>query len=586
MRINVSADSSLDTEFEMSLTSVAKKFYDRYQIGEKLEKIGLRSYVSALANPRLNFCYQQDYWSYRRKYADLLSVESSGVEKRGNVLFVGIHNSIPSAKEEGIYSRVLNMRGHTPVCLISRGSSLIKYYKLCGIDNFEILEDLTDEIDLAPFVSEVEEVLAGGPSYKDLINYRYKEVFVGRHVLSWMSRVLHKGTVALDVKLEMEMFQRLFPEALRNVHAAEALYDKYLPSAVMFNEHGYTPFGELFDVSILRGQNTILLNASHNDEARIFKRYTADTFNVHPYSLSEQSWAGLKHNTFEEERKKKLLDEHADFYFNATWYNFQRIQHNKFIKPKHEVVSRLDLDPEKKNAFIFAHILWDATFFYGESLFDDYAKWLVETVKAACHNDAVNWVVKLHPVNVWRREADSFKGELAEEVVLNENIGKLPDHVKLLPAETEINTYSLFKTADYCVTVRGTIGIEMALFGIPVFTAGTSHYSGRGFTIDSSTPEEYLGRLSRIQEYPPMDAAAVELAQKYAYGLFLLRPFPFSSFNMRYSAETGIFHPLNGKPEFHVASRAELDSAPDLNRLADWILESNEHDLLLDKIAG
>ena len=580
MRINVSNDPSLDTEFEMSLTSVVKKFYDRYEIGEKLEKIGLRSYVSAFANPQTFYYFQKDFWSYRRKNASLLALGPDKREESGKVLFVGIHNFIPSAKEEGIYSRVLNMRGYTPVCLISRGSSLVKYYKLCGIQNFEVFEDFSESFDLTPFVAEMERVLAEKPSYRDLISYLYRGVHVGRHVLSWMSRVLHQGTVALDSKSEMEMFQRLFPDALRNVHAAEALYDKCLPSAVMFNEHGYTPFGEFFDVSILRGQNTILLNASHNDEARIFKRYTTDTFNVHPYSLSEKSWAELKCSEFSEESRKRLLTEHANFYSNATWYNFQRIQHNKVIKTKDEVESQLELNPQKKNVFIFAHILWDATFFYGESLFDDYGKWLAETVKAACNNDAVNWVVKLHPVNVWRREADNFKGELAEEVVLNENIGKLPDHVKLLPAETDINTYSLFKTADYCITVRGTIGVEMALFGVPVFTAGTSHYSGRGFTIDSSTQEDYLDRLSRIQEYPPMDAEAVELAQKYAYGLFLLRPFPFSSFNMKYSAETGIFHPLNGKPEFHVDSRAELDSAPDLNRLADWILESDEADIL------
>ena len=564
----------------MSLTSVAKKFYDRYKIGEKLGKTGLRSYVPALVNPRTSYYFQKDYWSYRRKNASLLALNPDRGEESGKVLFVGIHNFIPSAKEEGIYSRVLNMRGYTPVCLIRRGSPLVKYYRLCGIEKYEIFEDIAESFDLAPFVAEMERVLAEKPSYRDLIHYRYRGVHVGRHVLSWMSRVLHQGTVALEAKSEMKMFQRLFPEALRNVHAAEALYDKHRPSAVMFNEHGYTPFGEFFDVSHLRQQNTILWCASHRDDSRMYKRYTTDTCGVHPSSLSERSWESLKSHPLDEENKNKLLREHKEHYYNATWFNFQRIQHNKIIKTKEEIVSQLELNPEKKNAFIFAHILWDATFFYGESLFDDYAKWLVETVRAACDNDMVNWVVKLHPVNVWRREADSYKGELAEEVVLNENIGKLPDHVKLLPAETDINTYSLFKTADYCITVRGTIGVEMAFFGVPVFTAGTSHYSGRRFTIDSSTQEEYLGKLSRITEYPPMDATAVELAQKYAYGLFLLRPFPFSSFNMRYSAEHGIFHPLNGKPEFHVDSRAELDSAPDLDRLADWILESDEADIL------
>ncbi|MBT3433294.1 MAG: hypothetical protein HN435_05205 [Nitrospinaceae bacterium] len=349
---------------------------------------------------------------------------------------------------------------------------------------------------------------------------------------------------------------------------------------MMFNEHGYTPFGEFFDVSHLRKQNTILWTASHRDDSRIFKRYTTNISNVHPTSLSEKSWEKLKSNPLDDESKTKLLQEHKKHYHNATWFNFQRIQHNKIIKTKNEIVSQLGLNPEKRNAVICAHILWDATFFFGVSLFDDYAKWLVETVRAACSNDKVNWVVKLHPVNVWRREADGYTGEYAENIVLRDEIGELPAHVKLLPADTDINTFSLFDAADYCITVRGTIGMEMALYGVPVFTAGTSRYSGRGFTIDSASQQEYLDRLLNIEGYSALNASQVELAQKYAYGIFVLRPFPFSSFNMRYSAEPGIFHPLNGKPEFHVSSRAEFDSAPDLNRLADWILESDEADIL------
>ena len=34
----------------------------------------------------------------------------------------------------------------------------------------------------------------------------------------------------------------------------------------------------------------------------------------------------------------------------------------------------------------------------------------------------------------------------------------------------------LFKVIDYGITVRGTIGIELPCFGIPVITAGTGRY--------------------------------------------------------------------------------------------------------------
>src|SRR3989442_7090265 len=53
------------------------------------------------------------------------------------------------------------------------------------------------------------------------------------------------------------------------------------------------------------------------------------------------------------------------------------------------------------------------------------------TVRAACRNPAVNWVVKLHPVNVWRLEADNYRGELVEAAILRREIGELPRHVTL-----------------------------------------------------------------------------------------------------------------------------------------------------------
>jgi hypothetical protein len=50
----------------------------------------------------------------------------------------------------------------------------------------------------------------------------------------------------------------------------------------------------------------------------------------------------------------------------------------------------------------------------------------------------------------------------------------------LLP-DTKISTLSLYRFADYGVTVRGTPGLEIACFGKPAFTAGTGTYAGLGF---------------------------------------------------------------------------------------------------------
>src|SRR6185436_10876252 len=98
----------------------------------------------------------------------------------------------------------------------------------------------------------------------------------------------------------------------------------------------------------------------------------------------------------------------------------------------------------KKIAVIFSHIFWDAGFFYGDNLFEDYEKWLVETTRAACANPNVNWIIKLHPANTWKLELDKFRGELPEVASLKSKIGPLPEHIRLLPPETDINGFSFF----------------------------------------------------------------------------------------------------------------------------------------------
>jgi len=111
---------------------------------------------------------------------------------------------------------------------------------------------------------------------------------------------------------------------------------------------------------------------------------------------------------------------------------------------------------------------------------------------------------------------DGVPMEQLEVRALKEAFGELPKHIKIMKADTPINTYSLFKGIDYGVTVRGTIGMELPCYGLPVVTAGTGRYSNRGFTIDPRTVDEYRHVLSTLQDQAPLDHTTVVAAQRYA----------------------------------------------------------------------
>jgi hypothetical protein len=282
------------------------------------------------------------------------------------------------------------------------------------------------------------------------------------------------------------------------------------------------------------------------------------------------------------ENDQAVVDRISANYASGAWYNRQQLQSGKAILSPDDVRRSLGLDPAKKTAVICSHILYDATFFYGESLFEDYEQWLVETVRAAIANPALNWVVKVHPVNVWRSRMDGVAMVQLEAETLRRAFGDLPPHVKLMPADTPVNTFSLFDVADYGLTVRGTIGMELPCFGIPVITAGSGRYSGRGFTIDPTSREAYAGTLARLQEVPRLDDEAIRRARLHYYGALNLRPVPMRSFTFDYEAGGAMQYDVR----LNMPPTLALLHSEDLGRLTDWLDTSRAPELLARDLAS
>jgi hypothetical protein len=190
----------------------------------------------------------------------------------------------------------------------------------------------------------------------------------------------------------------------------------------------------------------------------------------------------------------------------------------------------------------------------------------------------------LHPDLVWKLKYEGYTGELRDLIAIRGSIGVLPDHVRLVLPDTDISSYSFFSITDYCLTVRGTIGIEMSCHGIPVITAGTGRYSGLGFTIDSDTAGQYLARLADIASIPPMSPEQVHLARKFAYTLFKGRLWPMRSFEMTKMPieETG--HPLDHDVVPRLHSHRQLEVAIDLQDLVKWINSSDPDYLHSDRL--
>ena len=536
-----------------------------------------------IADPRRTYnelLVLRDLVRLRRGAARALRAARPRRTGSGAALFVSMTDNVHQLKLEGVLAKAVQLEGYRPVVLTLKGARWAEpYLRSFGLQDFVYPDDYLSAAEAAEAERAAADFLAGDVSVQSLKALEFRGAHVGQQALSTLSRHFYAGRIALGDPEVQTVLGDVLPLATRGVISAGRLLDQVQPDLVLFIEKGYAGMGSIYDVALQRGANVIQMMAvgMHWRDALLFKRYNEETRRLHPASLSAESWARVREIPWTERHERILEEEFAIRYGSGQKHPDAGLQEGKRVLSPDEVRAQLGLDPAKKTVVLFSHILWDANLFFGDDLFEDQETWLVETVKAMCANPAVNWVVKLHPANLIKGATRSN-----DEEAIRDTVGELPPHVTLMPPDTDVNTYSLFPFIDAGITIRGTVGLELPCFGAPVLTAGTGRYSGLGFTNDSATVAEYLGKLAHVQDLPRLTADETELAKKHAFGLFHLRPFLFTSFNASYMDRNAFAaqHPLASNLDVVLCTPEEVENAADLRDFVRWAEDADRLDYL------
>lgn len=510
---------------------------------------------------------QADLASITAKVGDALQYPLYGTEGADkSVLIMGM-GRVRFIAQEAAVRKSFELAGYRCQVMVPQDGIVLAAYRRLGSDDLVFMDHYQ-----AGMPNEGARMLAGCKTLDDVTDLIKDGVRCGKYAVSTLMRKTRSGSFDLADPAIRQELARALDRSLQCTRTARALLLRLKPKALVLVDRGYSPSGELFDTCIENDIPVFTWNAAHRNDSLMLKRYTRANRDVHPSSLSEDTWIRLKALPWSAVDSERVLQELEHCYTSGEWYGEVGTQFNKKAVDKAALVRQLGLDPSRKTVVIFPHIFWDATFFWGTDLFENYEEWFVETIKAACKNAAVNWVVKVHPANIVKNNRDGVSTEHSELTVIRQAIGALPSHVKLLEADTEISTLSLFKAVDACVTVRGTTGIEAACFGIPVLTAGTGRYDRLGFTLDSDSREEFLVRLAEVQNTERLAPEQNELALKYAWGVLIGRPVSLKIFRMRYRKT----QTADLEIDFHVRSAEALRQLPDLKAMATWMRSSDE----------
>ena len=150
-------------------------------------------------------------------------------------------------------------------------------------------------------------------------------------------------------------------------------------------------------------------------------------------------------------------------------------------------------------------------------------EWLQRSVQYFAGRSDAQLLVRIHPGERY------LKGPSVAEVV-KAALPQIPDHIRLIEADAPVNTYDLVEIADLGLAYTTTVGMEMAMSGVPVILGGRTHYRGKGFTLDPNGWDENYGLIEQGLHKPGdnrLNSEQVELAWNYAYRFFFEYPCPF-----------------------------------------------------------
>ena len=495
------------------------------------------------------------------------------------VIISELNSSLATIKVNTIYARCLEYYGYK-VLVIFKHKQLFyeQYYKCLGFSKFYYLENK----ETLKKTKTINSIIDKSKNSVDFLKLKIEGINIGK----WMaSRIVREQKVG-DFKIENFDKSKLIEyvrESINAIATIKSILNNNNNCSIIFNERGYSPSGEVFEYCLKNKVNTIQWFGSPLDMHHSYKRYTEKNKKFHPLSLSEYSFKYLMNHKDVDVFEKKIVKHLELQYREKKWFNRQNLEKNKKIYSKKEIIKKLNLNPKKKIGVIFSHIMYDATFFYGDSIFKNYKVWLSETLKYAKENHNVNWILKIHPANKWRNELESVDERSLEEVLVNNLFKKLPENIFILDADTDVSTYSFFKFIDFGLTVRGTVGCELSCFGIPVFTAGTGRYSHQGFTIDSNNKKDYERKIKNIHNYKKLSKKQVKRAKVYSYGSLIARSIPMDGIEIKYNLNNfmGIYH---SDVFFKNIKVKELVKKVDLRLFLDWFndkkLSKTDKDLI------
>ncbi|UCF61283.1 MAG: hypothetical protein JSV37_01005 [Anaerolineaceae bacterium] len=239
---------------------------------------------------------------------------------------------------------------------------------------------------------------------------------------------------------------------------------------------------------------------------------------------THEFWQVQKESPFTEEERESLQSLLAARQHGNTWKQFS-IKFQDVPRQGEEHI-RGELGLDARPVVLLAPNVFGDSATLGRQIFtDSLSEWLEGTVRYFTRRPDIQLVIRIHP------SESRFPNGTSMSAVVDQTLPTLPEHIHLVTAEAPVNTYDIMEISDLGLVYTTTVGMEMAMSGVPVVVAGFTHYRGKGFTLDPDSWDAYFDLLDRVlaspKEYRLTERQTTD-AWHYAYRFFFefTKPFP------------------------------------------------------------
>ena len=514
------------------------------------------------------------FFKFRKKFKALLRAKS---QKTSQCCYIFLHSgeSFYTLKLMALFCLPL-INHDMNIVFISPEKKILRRFKiLLGIKllNLNIIFLSNQNFKYCnEIITRFEGALNRCNSDSDFLNFDFEGINFGKYALAKVLRDQKITSINNDPHL-MKLIKLECLECFNFLKSLQSNLRFNVVTKAVFIEAHYSPFGPLVQFLIQNTNvDTIQITQSWREDALTLRRLTKETHNWHPSRVPDQLMHDFTTEKFSADHEA-LLNNILRKRYRGDWSLQSRNVPADRRMSVEEVREVFALDETKPTAVIYCHVLWDANYFYGDDLYPSISDWLINTVKIAHKNKNINWLIKIHPANVWKSSGDYMSKHSIEKSMLEQRFGRLPGHIKFIEANANINTFDLFLASEIAITVRGTAGIEFASLGKKVILAGTGRYSGYGFTQEFRCQQDYESYLLTLhQNSLKLSKEATSLAKYHAlvafeYCIWKLESFKFRTFLS--GRVNDLFY--DGNPD------ASLDQLKDFAELSDWQFSDEIH---------